>query len=213
MQKNYLEIAKKYVLENIGEEFDVAEEIEDYEDIFCFFYQSKKYLETLDFRKMYVGQGPQLIIKSDGRIIPFASAYTSDIAIKETRKKILLEENIRKICPNYNYWQDNYVLLINQVFNEEKLISVLKDHRATYIIPEVVGNSIHRVGKVYTKNDLIKRLQHLPASFNTLYGLYSDLLTKLMESYCCDFSIAPKENRKFASYVEYSTEKDYETVW
>jgi hypothetical protein len=214
MGKNYLEIARKYIYETEGDEFDVSEEsIENYEDIFCFFYQSKKYLKTLDFRDILVGQGPQLIIKSDDRIIPFGSAYTSDTAIRETRKKILIENTIRKVCPNYNYWHDNYVLIINKVFNEEKLISVLKYHRATYIIPEVIGNSIHRVGKVYTKNDLIKRFKELPASFNTLYGLYSDLLIKLVESYCCDFSIAPKENRKFASYVEHATQKDFETVW
>ncbi|GAA5086739.1 hypothetical protein GCM10023210_08920 [Chryseobacterium ginsengisoli] len=210
MEKNYLEIARKYVYETIGEEL---ESIEDYDDIFCFFYQSKKYLETLDFRDMLVGQGPQLIIKSDGRIIPFGSAYTSDTAIRETRKKILIEKTIRKVCPNYNYWYDNYVLIIDKVFNENKLISILKDHRATYIIPEVIGNSIYRVGKVYTKNDLIKRFQNPPASFSTFYGLYSELLIKLTESYCCNFSIKPKKNRKFASSVEYATEKDYETVW
>ena len=214
MKKNYLEIARKYIRETKGEEFDVPEEsIEDYEDIFCFFYQSKKYLKTLDFRDMLVGQGPQLIIKSDDRIIPFGSAYTSDTAIREIRKKILIENTIRKICPNYNYWQDNYILVINKIFNEDRLISILKDHRATYIIPEVIGNSIHRAGKVYTKNDLTKRFQDLPANFHTFYGLYWELLIKLTESYCCDFSIKLKENREFASSLVYATEKDFEPVW
>ncbi|MFC5875867.1 hypothetical protein ACFP3I_25340 [Chryseobacterium arachidis] len=194
MENNYLEVARKYVYDTIGEKFYIPEDsIYEYEDIFCFSYQSKKYLETSDFREMSVGQGPQLIIKADGRIIPFGSAYTFDAAIRETRKKILIEKTIREICPNYNYWQDNYVLTINKIFNEETLISILKDHRATYIIPEIIGNSIHRVGKVYTKNDLIRRFKELPASFNTFYGLYSDLLIKLTESYCCNFSISQKK--------------------
>lgn len=214
MEKDYLSIARQWVKEKVGEDFDVtAEMTKDYDDIFCFSYQSKEFLNTNDYHYFDTGIDPQLIIKIDSRFIPFGSGYTFEIAAQETRKKLLKEKSIKMVCPNYNYWEDNYVLIIHQVFDEAKLISILKSYRATYIVPEVIGNSIHRVGKAYTQNDLIERFNNLPATFHTLYGFFSEVLLELIESFCCELNIVPKEKKKYASYIEHSIPTDYEIIW
>ncbi|WP_326984916.1 hypothetical protein VUJ46_10415 [Chryseobacterium sp. MYb264] len=214
MEKDFLKIAEKYIQENIGADFSISlDDITDLDDIFCFYYQSKKFIETGDHRYMSVGIGPHLLIKSDERIISLPPSYTYDAAIREVRKKINTEKFIQTKCPDYNYWHDNYVLIIDKVYDETKLISILRDYRISYIVPEVIGNSIHRVGKPYKKDELEKRFENLPTEFNTLYGLFSNVLTELIQSFCCELSVTPKIIKKYNSYGENATEADYEIVW
>ncbi|WP_312388749.1 hypothetical protein [Chryseobacterium sp.] len=214
MEKNFHEIARKYIHEKVGEDFDLSpDELTDLDDIFCFYYQSKKFLETGDHRYMSVGIGPQLLIKSDERIISLPPSYTYDAAIREVRKKLQIEKIIQTKCPNYNYWHDNYILIIQKIYSEPKLISILRDYRVSYIVPEVIGHSIHRVGKPYQKSELIKRFKHLPAEFNTLYGLFSNILMELIESFCCEFSIQPKEIKRYSSHTTNASEDDYKIIW
>jgi len=214
MEKDYLSIARQWIKEKLGENFDVtAEMTKDYDDIFCFSYQSKEFLETNDYHYFDTGIGPQIIIKSDQRIIPFGSGYTFEIAAQETRKKLLKEKKIRTVCPNYNYWEENYILIIHQVFDEAQLISILKSYRATYIVSERKGNGFHRVGKAYTEKDLTDRFCTLPTQFHTLYGFFSDTLIELIEASCCELSIEPKEKKPDTSYIDYPTDQDDEIIW
>lgn len=45
---------------------------------FAFFYQSKKFIETGDFAEFFVGQGPVLISRADGRVFETGSAFSLD---------------------------------------------------------------------------------------------------------------------------------------
>jgi len=93
MSEKYIEIARKYILENCGEDVDIVEdEIIDYGDLFCFIYQSKKYLETHDDRYALIGQGPIFIVKKDNRILEYGSAFSYQRALIDAREKLQAED-------------------------------------------------------------------------------------------------------------------------
>ncbi|MES9946691.1 MAG: YrhB domain-containing protein [Candidatus Thiodiazotropha sp.] len=50
----------------------------EYPHCFAFFYQSKKYIETGDFRYMLVGHGSVLVARDNGRVFETGSAFPLD---------------------------------------------------------------------------------------------------------------------------------------
>lgn len=108
---DYIKLAKEYILKHAGIKFDIIEEaIVDYDDVFCFYYQSKKYLETRNFSDMYVGQGPIFIIKADKRFVSYGSAWGEENALKNLRRFLKIEVGIRKNDPSFDCFASHYYL-------------------------------------------------------------------------------------------------------
>ncbi len=63
---------------------------------FCwvFFYQSKKYMQTQDFRYALAGNSPYLVSKIDGTIEETGTAYDVEYYIDIFEKKVKQEEKI-----------------------------------------------------------------------------------------------------------------------
>ncbi len=84
MQENskdeYLKIAKEYLLNKIGDIFEI-DDIHETDDTFCFQYQSKKFFETLKFEDQFVRQGPLFILKGSKKKFP--------TEVQQEEKKVL----------------------------------------------------------------------------------------------------------------------------
>lgn len=213
LDENYLEAAQKYVQETAGSGFNIpGKSIENYEDIFCFSYQSGSYLKTLNAEDMQVGPGPHVLVKADGRIFPYSGSYSYAEAIQETRMKLYREKIIKSVHSGYQPDKE-YTLIIEKIHHEDQLIFILRDYKASFIIPEIIGNSIYRTERTYKKSELKKRFELLPAEFNKLHGDFSTALNNIIETYCCEFSLKEKDHYPYASYTGNAKEKDYETVW
>jgi len=56
----------------------LAESTLERESCFVFFYQSKQYIETGNFKDMVVGHGPVIICKETGKVFHLGSAHTTE---------------------------------------------------------------------------------------------------------------------------------------
>ncbi|WP_153395135.1 hypothetical protein [Chryseobacterium vaccae] len=213
MDENYLEAAQKYIQETAGNGFGIPDEsIDIHEDVFCFCYQPDLYLQTLNPVDMQIGPGPHVLVKADERIFPYSGSYSYAEAIQETRMKLYREKIIKSIHSGYQLDKE-YILIIEKIHHEDQLVSVLREYKASFIIPEIIGNSIYRTARTYQKSELKKRFELLPAEFNKLLGDFSAALTNIIETYCCEFSLKEKDHYPYASYTGNAGEKDYETIW
>lgn len=196
--KDYIRIAREYLLKNIGDHIDVIEEYaEDLDDVFLFFYQSKKYLETRDEKYMLIGQGPMFIIKKDGRIIDYGSAWGHKRARIDIINKLNKERLIRIFYKDYDIWNDYYVrnisykLIIKNLHEDdiEGFISILLKNKIHYYnIDENKNYSSH----YYSKEQLEKKFEKFPVNLgNRFSNSFPDVLIELINDYpYCDFTLS-----------------------
>lgn len=196
--KDYIRIAREYLLKNIGDHIDVIEEYaEDLDDVFLFFYQSKKYLETRDEKYMLIGQGPMFIIKKDGRIIDYGSAWGHKRARIDIINKLNKERLIRIFYKDYDIWNDYYVrnisykLIIKNLHEDdiEGFISILLKNKIHYYnIDENKNYSSH----YYSKEQLEKKFEKFPVNLgNRFSNFFPDVLIELINDYpYCDFTLS-----------------------
>lgn len=196
--KDYITVAREYLLKNIGDHIDIVEEYsEDLDDIFLFSYQSKKYLETKDERYMLIGQGPMFIIKKDGRIISYGSAWGDKRARIDIITKLNKERIIRIFYKDYDIWNDyysrniRYTLIIKKLHEDdiEGFISLLLNNKIRYhLIDENKNYSSH----YYNREQLEKKFEKFPVNLgNSFSNFLPDVLIEVINDYpYCDFTLS-----------------------
>lgn len=185
MQENskdeYLKIAEEYVLKNAGDHVEVSY-TEDYDDIFVFGYQAK------DKKVRLVGQGPILLVKKDGRIFEYGSSTGEEEALVKVINKLNKERLIRIFQKNYNIQNNNYDLIINDIYNDEyfdyeeldELITVLLRNKI-YYLKRNENNEVKR--HYYTEEKLKEILQQTPANLGNNFDEYlEDVLIDLINT-------------------------------
>ena len=184
MQENskdeYLKIAEKYVLNNAGDHVEVSY-TENYDELFVFGYQAK------DKKVRLVGQGPIVLVKKDGRIFKYGSSTGDEEALVEVTNKLNKERLIRLFYKNYNIKNNNYDLIINDIYkldegeHLDELITVLLRNRIQYFThDENNGEQRH----YYTKERLEETLEQTPANLGRYfcYNHLSDALVDLIKT-------------------------------
>lgn len=184
MQENskdeYLKIAEKYVLNNAGDHVEVSY-TENYDELFVFGYQAK------DKKVRLVGQGPIVLVKKDGRIFEYGSSTGDEEALVEVTNKLNKERLIRLFYKNYNIKNNNYDLIINDIYKLDEgehlneLITVLLRNRIQYFThDENNGEQRH----YYTKERLEETLEQTPANLGRYfcYNHLSDALVDLIKT-------------------------------
>lgn len=210
----YKTLADNYIKNTVGTDFSIVlDSIQDLNDFFCFTYQNRRYIETGDILHMAVGQGYTFIKKSDHRVFSFGSRYSFDLALSKLRNQVSKEAVIRKAIPHFDLLE-KFSLKIISIYKKEKLIHLLLENKPTYVIPEVVGNSIFRVPKDYNKKSLSERLLNLPVE---LQGLNQErlpgLLLDLVKTNCCQFKLIEKKERNLEVHADKASDDDMEPIW
>ncbi|MCX8531607.1 YrhB domain-containing protein [Chryseobacterium luquanense] len=195
MQENskdeFLKIARQYLLENIGDDVDVVQEsVEDFEDLFYFSYQSKEFLNTKNFEDKLIGQGPIFIIKKDGRIVSYGSAFGSREARIDVINKLNKERLIRIFQEDYDIWETDYDLVINKIYerDKERIISMLLKYKTQYTLTNQNKETSYHF---FNKDQLQKKFKKLPLNLGKLFNDSLDnVLVELINNYpYCEFTL------------------------
>jgi hypothetical protein len=128
--------------------------------IFC---QTKRYLQSKHFRDLSVGSSGILVEKNTGRLIHFASAYSTEVNLKIYERGYLA--------------YDNFDLVIITVSNPEEAVQFLRKLGITYVEPEVAYGETWRIPKSYSVQQLRERLRQLPCRLNlgSAYFVWKEL--------------------------------------
>lgn len=195
MQENsedqFIKIAREYLLENVGDDVDIVEEhVKDLDDLFYFSYQSKEFLKTKNFEDMLIGQGPMFIIKKDGRIVSYGSAFGSREARIDVINKLNKERLIRIFQEDYDIWETDYDLVINKIYerDEERIISMLLKYKTQYTLTNQDKETSYHF---FNKDQLQKKFKKLPLNLGKLFNdsLYN-VLVELINNYpYCEFTL------------------------
>jgi len=184
MQENskdeYLKIAEEYVLNNAGDHVEVSD-TDDHDELFVFSYQAK------DKKVRLVGQGPIVLVKKDKRIFEYGSSTGYEEALIEVTNKLNKERLIRLFYKNYNIQNNNYDLVINDIYKLDegehlnKLIDVLLKNRIQYFSHDE-NNEEKR--HYYTKEKLEETLKQTPVNLGRYfcYNRLSDALVDLINT-------------------------------
>jgi hypothetical protein len=212
MTNDYLDQARRYVSNRFGNEVSVLEEsIIDSDRFYCFTLQSNEFIRTRNPSEMVAGQGYTIINKEDNRFFDFGSRYSLSESLKILEKDLIMERKIRKYKPQFELWT-RYDIQINTIKKRQVLIEKLKEFKVTYIIPEVVGDSIFRISKPYDAGNLEKRLKDLPVIFHGVTdGL--GLIDGLLNSDCCEFDLLKHQEKSAAKCADTATEEDLKPIW
>lgn len=87
--KNAKEIALSFITEinknasKYSTEVTLCENIEKFEFVYVFYYNSVEFIKTGELSELLLGPGPCLIDKNNGMIINYGSAYSSKEAVKD----------------------------------------------------------------------------------------------------------------------------------
>lgn len=209
---DYLAEARRHINEKYGDQFSLLEKsIVDSDRFYCFTLQSSEFIRTGDYSTMAVGQGYTIIHKADNRFFDFGSRHSLEQSLKILDENLKVEDRIRKHKPQFELGT-KYDLQINSIKKRQTLIEKLKGHGLTYVIPEVVGDSIFRIAKTYDTKSIEKRLKDLPV---VLHGVSNSLtlIDDLLSSDCCDFDLPKRQDKSLQKYVERATEEDLKPIW
>lgn len=178
----YLKTAEEYVLNNAGDHVEVSY-TENHDELFVFGYQAK------DKKVMLVGQGPILLVKKDGRIFEFGSATGHKQALVKIINKLNKERLIRIFQKDYNIQNNNYDLIINNIYEDDEyedyeeldeLTTVLLRNKIYYLKLDE-NNEMKR--HYYTKEKLKEVLQKTPANLGHNFDEYlEDVLINLINT-------------------------------
>lgn len=211
---SYFDQAEIFINKEVGKDFGIVKEsIQDLSDFYGFTYQSRKYLETGNFEDMMIGQGYNFINKLDNRVFSYGSGYGFEEALKELRKKVSQEAEIKKTIPDFEI-QKRFDLRISSVENKQILVDTMLKFGLTYVIPEVVGSSIFRIAKNYKRTLFFEKLTDLPIIFHGMnQNELAELIIELIKNSSCEFDILQHEEKSFAKYVDKATKVDLEPIW
>ena len=215
MMEKYIKIAKQFIKEETKNKGALIKEaVFDYGEILCFHYQSKKILGTDDERYMWIGQGPIFILKKDNRIFDYGSAFSRQNALIDLITKLNQERIVRLYIQNYDF-RNNYGILINKVYNKQKLISILLENKLFYTSVEIKDKKNITKYHTYSKQELNDKLKSLPSKFNYIYsyGYLHDTLVKIIKNQCCDFELYEAEKTHFSENSEKISEENMSIIW
>ena len=69
------------------------DETQEYDWGWVFFYQSKNYLETQDYRFMLLGNAPYIVNRQSGEVVSTGTAYGIDHYVKDYEASLEAENN------------------------------------------------------------------------------------------------------------------------
>jgi hypothetical protein len=136
-----------------------------------FFYQTKRFIETLDWRDGLIGSGGILVENHGGRCVEFGSGRSAELNLKIYEAGYLDH--------------DDFDIVISAISNLEEAIDLLLGLDIVFVKPEVAYGETWRISTRYSPTQLGERLSKLPCRFNLgrLYRLYRAL--ELMKNSCC----------------------------
>lgn len=146
------EEVKQIALDTIGLDCALYEDSiieKPYGWYFCF--QSKKYIETGDFREMLAGSGDFIVERETGEVIQFGSAYSSERYFKIYEKGFLGKK---------------YDLIIIKVKNMNLAISLIHKLGMRYVEPEFAYGVEWKIPQEYNEKQIKFALSNLPYTFN-----------------------------------------------
>jgi hypothetical protein len=170
------EEAKSIALAEIDADCALLDEVtleKPYGWYFCF--QSKRFLETGDFRDSLVGSGGFIVEKADGRIFRFGSAYP-------------LERNLRAYEAGFKF--ELYDLIVKKVRDIRQATLLLNKLDMTYVVPEVEHGVEWKIPKRYTEKQIKQRLEKLPATFEKQKFYFRfEVFEEINLARCCEYEI------------------------
>lgn len=134
-------------------------------------------------------QGPILLVKKDGRIFEFGRATGIKQALLEVITKLNKERLIRIFQKDYNIQNNNYDLIINDIYEDDEyedyeeldeFTTVLLRNKIYYLLRNE-NNEVKR--HYYTKEKLKEVLQKTPANLGHNFDEYlEDVLIDLIST-------------------------------
>ena len=122
MESSYYKIASEFI-SSINQECAIVDEsIHDLPDLYCFTYQSKKYMKSKNINDLLVGQGYYFIHKSDKRIFQFSSGFSYEESLERIRKDLILEQKVRILYPKYDIRKKYDITILNPIDALENLL-------------------------------------------------------------------------------------------
>jgi hypothetical protein len=115
-----------------------------------FMFQSEEYVRTGDPKKMLVGHGGLIVDDITGEVSTLGSG-------------VLLEQQIA--AWEWGLKQDRYDLVISEASDPDSTAELLSRLSLRYFIPEQDGDNVWRISRLYERQRLAERLQHLPCTF------------------------------------------------
>ncbi|MEM7590495.1 MAG: YrhB domain-containing protein [Cyanobacteria bacterium P01_A01_bin.83] len=161
------EQAIKIIARSLPENMDIIQDATIETDYgWVFFSQTKKYIESGDFRYKAIGSGGTLVEKYTGNMYKFGSGFS-------------LKDNLKIYELGYFRYR-NWDIVIDTVRDETKTIKLLSQLNLSYVVPELAYGEVWTIPKKYSKNQLQNKIEQLPARFNigSIYFQWS-----IIESY------------------------------
>ncbi len=208
-----LKAAIDFIAVKAGPHFSISpNSIEETDDFYCFTYAPTEYLNRSgSLEPIEIVGGFNILNKADNRIFRYSGSFSYQNGMADLSERLKKETEIKRHLPIFSL-NHSYCLTIISNYSAEKVANVLIKYKATFIIPEIVGDSIFRIPTLYKKEQLMKRLSTMPATFNCLQ-VDCDLLLELLAIRGCNFEIVLKQHKQAAKYTNQATTSDLEPIW
>ena len=139
-----------------------------------FSFQSKKYLETGDFREMLAGSGGFIVEKETGSVVEFGSVYS-------------LEKNFEIYEKGLVGFNDLVILKVRDTNESVRLLNRLQ---MFYVEPEFAHGVEWKIPKTYNEKQLKQAISKLPCIFeNQNFYFNYDAFKKIDSSKCLDYEL------------------------
>lgn len=169
------EEAEQIVIDRIGPDCAiVSDSIVEKPYGWYFNFQSKKYVETGDFREMLVGSGGFIVEKENGKISELGSHYT-------------LEENFEIYEMGLAGKQDLVILKVKDLNRAVKLLHKLG---MTYVEPESAHGVVWKIPQRFNEKQIKAALSNLPHTFqNQRFYFAIEVFKEIYESDCLIYEL------------------------
>lgn len=147
----------------------------------CFFGQTRTFLETGDIGTMLIGTGGFIVERKDGRVFEFGSAYPRETWIANYER---------------GFKFDRYDLIISSVSAIETTMRLLARLDMQYVVPEEDNGTVWVIPRRYTRNELRTLLTQLPCTFaNQVFWHMVDVFKEVDASQCCIYELKEHSQR------------------
>jgi hypothetical protein len=170
------EEAKQIALNKIGPDCALFEnQIIEKSYGWYFWFQSKAYFASGNWKDALVGSGGFIVEREDGRIFEFGSAYT-------------LERNLAAYEAGFKF--DFYDLTIIAVSDMKQTVNLLHKLDMIYVIPELEHGVVWKVPQTFTKAQIRSFLSSLPHTFSAQNFYFRiEVFGEIDAAGCCKYAL------------------------
>lgn len=170
--------AQNIALDKIGSDCAIiAEYIIEKPYGWYFNFQSRKYIETGDFREMLVGSGGFIVEKETGNVVKFGSAYPLEKNFEIYEKGLIGKTEF----------------IIKEVRGINLAVRLLLKLRMSYIEPEFAYGVEWKIPKEFNEKQIKAALSNLPYTYrNQKFYFRSDVFEQIDNSNCLVYELRNK---------------------